>query len=207
MIQVFLSFLLIAAVNASSVRILVLGDSLAAGYGLQIDEAFPALLAKQATEVGLEIEVINAGVSGDTTAGGLRRLEPLLDKPIDVMIVELGANDALRGFPAETVEANLNAIIETARKRYPELEVIIAGMQLPPILGFGFSKDFGKVFPRVAKAHDAELIPFLLDGVGGVAALNQRDRIHPTAKGQQVLADNVWRVLGPMLERRKAASE
>ncbi len=185
---------------APATTVLVLGDSLAAGLGVERDEAFPALLEGKAKEAGREVEVINAGVSGDTTAGGLRRLNWLLNREIDVLILELGANDGLRGIPPETTAANLQAIIDATTKKFPEIRVIVAGMQMPPSMGREYTTKFQEVFPKVAAANDALLVPFLLEGVGGNVELNQNDRIHPNPKGHVILADNVWKVLGPVLD-------
>jgi acyl-CoA thioesterase-1 len=190
-----------ASPPAQSLRvILVLGDSLAAGYGLDPAEAFPALLQEKIDAKGWPDKVVNAGVSGDTTAGGLRRLNWLLKQKIDVLILELGGNDGLRGIPPESTKANLQAIIDRMRQKYSGVQVIVAGMQMPPNMGADYVARFADVFPSVAKENKAMLVPFLLEGVGGRTELNQSDRIHPTAEGQKIVAENVWRVLRPILE-------
>lgn len=179
--------------------VVVLGDSLAAGFGVDPDEAFPALLQKKASQAGWPVTVVNAGVSGDTTAGGLRRLDWLLRRPMDVLILELGGNDGLRGTPVAATRSNLIAMVQRARERNPKVRVIVAGMQMPPSMGQDYAKAFSEVFPSVAREEHTALIPFLLEGVGGIAELNQADQIHPTAKGHRVVAETVWRVLEPLL--------
>lgn len=201
------ALLLVPVAPLPATTVLVLGDSLAAGLGLERDEAFPALLEKKAEAAGHEVEVINAGVSGDTTAGGLRRLNWLLNREIDVMILELGANDGLRGIPPETTAKNLQAIIDTTKKKFPETRIIVAGMRMPPNFGAEFGARFEQVFSKVATDNEALLVPFLLEGVGGKTELNQGDRIHPTAEGQVILADNVWKVLGPLLDSMDEAEQ
>lgn len=182
-----------------SKTIVVLGDSLAAGLGLDPDQAFPALLQERIDAAGLDCKVVNAGVSGDTTAGGLRRLNWLLRQKVDILIVELGGNDGLRGIQPESTQANLQAMIDQARKKYPDIRIILAGMRLPPNLGAEYLQEFERIFPTLAEKNAAALVPFLLEGVGGERNLNQSDGIHPTAEGQRIVADNVWRVLAPLL--------
>src|SRR5688572_23332682 len=172
--------------------ILILGDSLAAGFGVDPDEAFPALLQKKIDGAGLKYEVINAGVSGDTTAGGLRRMDWLLRRKIDVLVLELGGNDGLRGIPPPTTRTNLQSIIDRTKAKYPEARIIIAGMQMPPNMGEEYNTAFRNVFPEVAKANRAALIPFLLEGVGGKADLNLPDQIHPNPEGHRIVAANIW---------------
>jgi acyl-CoA thioesterase-1 len=175
--------------------VLVLGDSLSAGYGLKRDDAYPALLPKKAVAAGRDLKVLNAGLSGDTTAGGLRRLPELLHHHFDVLLVELGTNDAFRGVPVPQIEANLQAIIDLTKRRYPRVRVVIAGMQLPQSSDDEYLRAFGEMFERVARRNDAELVPFLLAGVAGNPALNLPDMIHPNEAGQRILAENVWQVL------------
>jgi acyl-CoA thioesterase I len=184
--------------------ILVLGDSLAAGHGLDPDQAFPSLLQQKIHEENLPFTVVNAGVSGDTTAGGLRRLDWLLRRKLDVLLLELGGNDGLRGIAPQTTRSNLQAIIDRTQERYPEARVIIAGMKMPPNMGSEYSGQFEQIFPEVAKQNNAPLIPFLLEGVGGIPELNLPDRIHPNEAGQKIVADNVWKVLRPFLQEMKA---
>ena len=187
--------------------VVVLGDSLAAGYGLDPSEAFPALLQKKIDDAGLNFTVVNAGVSGDTSAGGLRRVDWLLKRPVDVLVLELGGNDGLRGIAVGSTRTNLQAIIDRAKQKYPQLKIVIAGMQMPSNMGQEYTAAFLKIFPDLAKANDAALIPFLLDGVGGKPELNQPDLIHPTAEGQKIVANNVWQVLKPVLEKNKAGGQ
>jgi acyl-CoA thioesterase-1 len=190
---------------ADTKTFLVLGDSIAAGYGLDTEEAFPALLQEKIEKNGLNYKVVNAGVSGDTTAGGLRRIGWLLRQPVDVLLVELGGNDGLRGIdPAET-EKNLRGIVEKVRQKNPSVQIIIAGMQMPENMGKDYTEKFREVFPRVAKESRATLIPFLLEGVGGRADLNQSDRIHPTAEGHRLIAATIWKVLQPVLAGKVSA--
>lgn len=188
--------------------VVFLGTSLTAGLGVPLDAAYPARIQERIDANGLGFRVVNAGVSGDTSAGGLRRIEWLLRQPIAVLVLELGANDMLRGQDVAAMRANLQQIIDRARKRYPDVGIVIAGMQSAPNLGDAYAQQFAGAFADLAGANDAALIPFLLDGVASVAELNQADGIHPTAEGQERVADNVWRVLEPVLrERARAASE
>jgi acyl-CoA thioesterase I len=180
--------------------ILVLGDSLAAGYGLDPSEAFPALLQEKIDAQGWPYKVVNAGLSGDTTAGGLRRLDWLLKQRVDVLIVELGGNDGLRGLNPENTRKNIQAIIDRTKAKYPDVQVVIAGMRMPPNYGPEYVEQFQSLFPALAKANQAALVPFLLEGVGGERSLNQGDRIHPTAAGQRMVAQNVWKVLRPLIQ-------
>jgi acyl-CoA thioesterase-1 len=184
------------------ITILALGDSLTAGYGLSRKQAYPALVAEKMRSANYQFEVINAGSSGDTTAGGLSRLPTLLrGRKIDVLILALGINDAFRGVPVEQMRSNLQAIIDRTRARHPNVAIIIAGMQLPLLSSDGYVGAFGEMFGALAEQNHAALIPYLLEGVGGDPELNQYDRIHPNAAGQRVLAENVWRVLEPILQR------
>jgi acyl-CoA thioesterase-1 len=185
--------------HRSSNTVVVLGDSLAAGLGLEPAESFPALLQEKVEEQGWADKVVNAGVSGDTTAGGLRRIDWLLKQRIDVLILELGGNDGLRGIQPESTKTNLQGIIDRVRQKYPKARVIVAGMRMPPNMGPEYTEKFQKIFPTVAKDNDVALIPFLLEGVGGRTDLNQADGIHPTPQGQKIVAENVWRVLKPVL--------
>jgi len=189
------------ATNETRPTIVVLGDSLAAGYGLELSEAFPALLQKKVDEVGLKFSVINAGISGDTSAGGLRRMDWLLKRRVDVLVLELGGNDGLRGLPVAATATNLQAIIDRTRQKYPLAQIVIAGMQMPPNMGADYNEAFAKIFPALATANHAALIPFLLEGVGGHPDLNLPDLIHPTAEGHRIVAENVWKVLRPVLEK------
>lgn len=188
--------------EAARGRVVVLGDSLTAGYGLEPQQAYPALLQQKIDQAHLPFEVVNAGISGDTSAGGLRRIDWALRGGADVLIVALGGNDGLRGVSPAQTEANLRAIVKHAREKNPRISVILAGMQMPTNLGPEFVKTFSDLFPRIAEQMKTALVPFLLDGVGGDPALNQPDRIHPTAKGQRRIVENVWPVLEKALKER-----
>jgi acyl-CoA thioesterase-1 len=179
--------------------ILFLGDSITAGRGLDPAETFPALIQQKIDAQRWNFQVINAGQSGDTSAGGLSRLDWLLKNRIDVLVLELGANDGLRGLPVATTQRNLQAIIDRTKAKYPEAKVIIAGMKLPPNMGGDYGRKFEAVFADLAKKNNAPLVPFVLEGVGGVPNLNLADGIHPNAKGHQRVAANVWKVLEPVL--------
>jgi acyl-CoA thioesterase I len=184
------------------ITILALGDSLTAGFGLSPKEAYPALIAEKMRSANYKFEVINAGSSGDTTAGALQRLPPLLrGKKIDVLILALGINDAFRGVPVEQMRSNLQAIIDRTRARHPNISIVIAGMQLPLSSSDDYVRAFGQMFGALADKNRAALIPYLLEGAAGDPALNQPDRVHPNAAGQRVVAENVWRVLEPILRK------
>ena len=192
--------------DATGVRtILMLGDSLTDGYGLSRTQAYPALVAQKIRAAGMQFEVINAGLSGDTTAGGLRRLPRYLDRRIDVLVVELGINDAFRGVPLSEMRSNLQTIIDRVKAKNPDVHVVIAGMQLPVFGADEYVRAFGAMFGELAQKNNATLIPYLLAGVGGEPTLNLRDRIHPNAAGQRVLAETVWNVLEPVLRKATAA--
>ncbi len=186
---------------AKTPAVLVLGDSLSAGYGLKRSSAYPALLLQKAETAGVDLTVMNASVSGDTSAGGLRRIGALLQHHVDVLLLELGINDAFRGVPVPQIEANLQAIIDRTKKRYPQARLVIAGMELPQTSGDDYLRAFGAIFPELARRNGAALIPFLLRGVAGDPSLNQQDLIHPNAKGQKVLAETVWSVLQKVLRK------
>jgi len=179
--------------------IVILGDSLAAGLGVDPSEAYPALLQEKIDSAGLNFTVVNAGVSGDTSADGLNRINWLLRRPVDVLILELGGNDGLRGIPPSTTETNLQLIIDRVKQKYPHAEIVIAGMRMPPNMGEAYTTAFKGIFSALVKSNHAALVPFLLEGVGGKPELNQPDHIHPTAAGHRVVAENVWKVLKPVL--------
>ena len=180
-------------------KVVVLGDSLTAGLGLSATDAFPALLQHKIDEARLPFEVVNAGVSGDTSAGGLRRLDWSLQDGARVLIVALGANDGLRGLPVAEMKRNLAQIIETAQSK--KLAVVLAGMEAPPNYGSEYSVSFRQVYSDLAKQYDVPFIPFLLDRVAGQPALNQADGIHPNLRGAAIVADTVWAALKPELDR------
>jgi len=189
-----------AARRASELPVvLFLGTSLTAGYGLPSEEAFPALLQQRIDQIPLPYRVVNAGVSGDTSAGGLRRLDWLLRMPVAVLVLELGANDMLRGLGVEAMEQNLRTILARTREANPDVRFVISGMQAAPNLGATYASEFNATYPRLADEYDAALIPFLLDGVAAIRQLNQPDGIHPTAEGHRIVADTVWSVLEPVL--------
>lgn len=180
--------------------VLFLGTSLTAGYGLASEEAFPALVQRRIDGATLGYRVVNAGVSGDTSAGGLRRIEWLLRLPVAVLVLELGANDMLRGHGVDAMLDNLRTIIERTRKAHPGSRFVVAGMRAAPNLGAAYGREFDAAFPALAEQYEARLIPFLLEGVASVRRLNQPDGIHPTAEGHRILADTVWATLEPLLQ-------
>jgi acyl-CoA thioesterase-1 len=191
-----------AATPAPAKALVFLGDSLTAGLGVQPSEAFPALIAEKIRAAGLPFQVENAGLSGDTSAGALRRMEWLLQRPIDVLLIELGGNDGLRGLPVKSLKANLQAIIDKAKAKNSAVKIVIAGMQIPPNLGADYAADFARVYAELARGNNADLIPFLLEGVGGHRDLNQPDMIHPTAAGHRIVAELVWRTIEPILRQK-----
>jgi acyl-CoA thioesterase-1 len=184
---------------AETKTVIFFGDSLTAGYGLDPDEAFPALIQKKIDAAGIPAHVVNAGLSGETTAGGLRRLNWILRQKVDVFVIELGANDGLRGIAPDVTRNNLQAMIDQVRAKYPHVVIVLAGMQLPTNLGPDYTRKFAAIFPELATSNHLTLIPFLLAGVGGVESLNQGDGMHPTAQGDQIVADTVWKTLEPLL--------
>ena len=182
-------------------RIAVLGDSLTAGLGVDKAASYPSLLQRRLDAAGLDFEVVNAGVSGDTSAGGLARLDWAIDGDVRVLIVALGGNDGLRGLPADELQHNLAQIIERGQAR--DITVILAGMEAPTNYGRDYIVSFHRVYPALAATYHVALVPFLLQGVAGDETLNQRDGIHPTAAGARIVADNVWAVLRPVAEARR----
>ena len=186
-------------------RVVFVGTSLTAGLGLQTpDEAYPARVQALADSAALPARVVNAGVSGETSAGGLRRIGWVLADTVDVLVLERGATDGLRGLDTDALASNLEAIIDSTRAHWPAVEIVLLGMEAPPNLGARYTGAFHEVFSRVARARKTELVPFLLAGVGGDRALNQDDGIHPTAAGHKILAHTVWPVLEPVLRRAAA---
>jgi acyl-CoA thioesterase-1 len=180
--------------------VLFLGDSLTAGYGLAAEEAFPARIQQRIDAAGLDFRVMNAGVSGDTSAGGLRRVDWLLQQPVAILVLELGANDMLRGQSVESMRSNLRGILDKVRAARPEVRFVIAGMRAAPNLGPAYGREFEQSFELIASEYDAALIPFVLDGVAGNEALTQPDGLHPTALGCEHIAIGVWEVMGPLLK-------
>lgn len=184
------------SVTASKVKtILFFGNSLTAGYGVEPSQAFPALIQNKIDSLNLSYQVVNAGVSGETSAGGNSRIDWILRQPVDVFVLELGANDGLRGVPVDETKRNLQSIIDKVKAKYPDVKLVLAGMQVPPNMGQKYATEFQAIYPDLATKNDIALIPFLLDKVGGEVKLNLEDGIHPTPEGHQILAENVWSVL------------
>jgi acyl-CoA thioesterase I len=182
--------------------VLFVGTSLTAGYGVGEDVAWPAVIRQKIEAAGLPFRVSNAGISGETSAGGLRRIDWSLQQPVDVLVLELGANDGLRGLDPDAMRRNLDEILRRTRSRYPDAAIVLIGMEAPPNLGDAYTAQFRRVFVELAREHNAALVPFFLDGVAGVASLNIDDGIHPNADGHRALAENVWPVLQPVLRER-----
>jgi acyl-CoA thioesterase-1 len=181
-------------------NILVFGDSLTAGYGLDDPaESYPSVLQTKIDSAKLPYTIINGGLSGETSAGGKNRIDWLLKQPVDVFVLELGANDGLRGIPVAETTQNLQTIIDRVKAKYPEAKLVMLGMQVPPNMGATYANDFKNMFPQLAAKNHMTLVPFLLQGVGGVRELNQKDGIHPTAAGAKILAANVWEILKGIL--------
>ncbi|HSM17245.1 MAG TPA: arylesterase [Gemmatimonadales bacterium] len=189
-----------AASDADRPAIVFMGTSLTAGYGLDQSQAYPAFLQRKIDSAGLEYRVVNAGLSGETSAGALRRVDWLFRQPVALLVIETGANDGLRGQDPAQLKANLQAVIDRARRQEPPPALLILGMEAPPNLGPGYTRSFRAVYREVAQENQARLVPFLLEGVAGVDSLNQADGIHPTPRGQAIMAETVWKVLEPMLE-------
>lgn len=183
--------------SSARARVVILGDSLTAGLGLEPSDAFPAVLQRKFDAERRAVEIVASGVSGDTTAGGLRRVDWALDGPVSVLVVALGGNDGLRGIPVAEMTRNLDAII--ARAQQKGVAVLLCGMEAPPNLGEAYARDFRAAFGEIARRRGIRLLPFLLKGVGGVGALNQPDGIHPNAAGASKVADLVHAALTPLL--------
>jgi acyl-CoA thioesterase-1 len=192
------------ASSTASKTILFFGNSLTAGYGLEPSQAFPALIQQKIDSAGWKYNVINSGLSGETTAGGKNRIGWVLRQKVDVFVLELGGNDGLRGVELESTRQNLQAIIDTVRAKNPQVQIILAGMQIPPNMGPDYTSKFRTIFLELAQKNNLPIIPFLLEGVGGIARLNLPDGIHPTAEGHQIVAENVWKVLGPILQQQNS---
>lgn len=186
-------------VQTKSKVVLFFGDSLTAGYGLSPEEAFPALSEKELIKNGKHVKVVNAGLSGETSAGGLSRIDWVLRQSIDVFVLELGANDGLRGLPVDQTKQNLQAIIDKVKAKNPNVKIVIAGMMVPPNMGQAYTTQFTAIFPEIAKKNNAKLLPFLLEGVAGNEKLNQADGIHPNIEGHKIVAANVTKILTPLL--------
>ncbi|MUH34784.1 arylesterase [Zobellia amurskyensis] len=181
--------------------ILFFGDSITAGYGLDdSDDAYPAVVQQKIDSLNLDYTVINSGVSGETTAGGRSRIDWVIKQDIDIFVLELGANDGLRGVDLSETRSNLQAIIDVVREKSVDTKIILAGMQLPPNMGEKYTMEFKQLFIEIADKNDIAFIPFILKDVGGVAALNQSDGIHPTIEGHKIVANTVWETLQPLLK-------
>jgi acyl-CoA thioesterase-1 len=180
-------------------RLLFVGTSLTAGLGLDPEQAYPALIARRIDSLDLPYRVDNAGYSGETSAGALRRIDWLVREPVDVFVLETGANDGLRGLSVDSMRANIQAIIDRVRAASPNVRILLLGMEAPPNLGPRYTSEFRKVFPELAERNGATLLPFLLVGVAAVDSLNQGDGIHPNAAGSRLLAETVWSALLPLL--------
>lgn len=181
-------------------NILFFGDSITAGNGVDKDEAFPALIQEKVDSLGWSFDIQNGGLSGETSAGGLRRIDWMLSQPVDVFVLELGGNDGLRGIDVSSTKSNLQKIIEKVRQKYPQARIILAGMQVPPNLGQEYTSKFKQMYTELAESNNIPLIPFILEGAALNPELMQNDDIHPNAKGHKVVADNVWEVLKPVLQ-------
>lgn len=180
-------------------HILFFGTSLTAGLGINPEQAFPALIQQKIDSLHLPYKVINGGLSGETSAAGKSRINWLLKQPIDIFVLELGANDGLRGVPIEETAANLQAVVDQVKKKYPKAKLMLTGMQMPPSMGEKYTKAFAAIFPALAKKNNMDFLPFLLKNVGGIPRLNQKDGIHPTPEGHKIVAENVWAKLKPEL--------
>lgn len=182
-------------------NILFFGDSLTAGYGLGNvnDESFPALIGQKIKEAGLDYRIINAGVSGDTSSGGLARLDYWISQPVKVFILELGINDILRGIPPSRTLANLDSIINKVKAKYPDVKLALMGMEIPAFIPGAFAAEFRSIFRKLAESHDMVFVPFFLEGVAGLAHLNMKDGLHPSAAGYRIIADRVWPAIKQLL--------
>ena len=191
-------------VTRSRKTVLIVGTSLTAGLGLEPEEAYPALLQRKADSLGLHVDIVNAGLSGETSAGALRRIDWLLRGPADVVIIESGANDGLRGLNVDSTRANLRAIIDKVKAARPAARILLAQMEAPPNLGAKYTTAFSAMYQDVAKEAAVSVMPFLLEGVAGVTSLNQGDGIHPNERGEEIVANNVWAALEPVLRQLDA---
>lgn len=185
--------------------VLMLGTSLTAGLGLQPEDAYPALIQERIDSAGLPFRVINAGVSGETSAGALRRLDWLMRQEFDLLLLETGANDMLRGMDLDSTRVNIQRIIDRVREERPQATIVLAGMMAPPNLGREYAEAYGRMYVKLAEQNNLPFIPFLLEGVGGVPEMNQSDGIHPNEEGARRVAENVWQVLEPVLEQEASA--
>ncbi len=197
---IFCIMIFFAAANQQNEKtILFFGDSLTAGHGLDPEDAFPNLIQGKINERKINYKVINSGLSGETSAGGLARIDWVLKQPVDVFVLELGANDGLRGLPLDATKRNLQEIIDRVKAKSPSTKIVLAGMMVPPNMGEDYSVQFVKIYPELAQKNKALLIPFLLERVAGIPGLNLEDGIHPNIEGHQIVAENVWEVISPIL--------
>jgi len=189
-----------------TMNIVFFGNSLTAGYQLENEsDAYPARIQSRLDSLGYNCRVVNAGLSGETSAGGNSRIDWILKQPISIFVLELGGNDGLRGLDLKETKKNLQSILDKVKKAYPDATLVIAGMEVPPNMGKAYAKEFHDIYPSLAESNDATLIPFLLDGVGGIPELNLPDGIHPTAEGYKIVAENVWKILEPILLQKVSA--
>lgn len=195
--------LLIAQQDTTTKRILFFGDSITAGYGVGEENAFPAFIQQKIDSVGWNFKAVNAGSSGETSAGGLSRIDWMLRQPVSVFVLELGGNDGLRGIDLDATKKNLQQIISKVESQYPDASIVITGMQVPPNLGPEYTEKFKEMYPELANQNDAELIPYFLDDLGGDSELMQSDGIHPTEAGHKLLAEKTWEVLKPILQSKR----
>ncbi len=195
----FIACALFFQASSSPKVILFYGDSLTAGYGLSPEEAFPALVEKKLNKTDKKVKVVNAGLSGETSAGGLSRIDWILRQPVDIFVLELGANDGLRGLPVDQTRKNLQGIIEKVKAKYPNCKIVMAGMMVPPNMGKEYTEAFKRVYPELATKNKATLIPFILDGVGGIEKFNQPDGIHPNVEGHQIISNKITPVFEKLL--------
>lgn len=186
-------------VAAKKKTIVFFGNSITAGYGLDLSEAFPARIQERLDSMNMPYKVVNAGVSGETSSGGRSRIDWILKQEVDIFVLELGGNDGLRGIPITETKKNLQTIIDKVKGKYPDAKIIITGMQIPPNMGKKYTTEFRSMYPDLAKQNNISIVPFILEGVGGNAELNLSDGIHPTAEGHRILANNVWNVLKGLL--------
>jgi Lysophospholipase L1 and related esterases len=184
-----------------SKQVLFFGDSITAGFGLEPNQAFPSLIQDKIDSLGWDVHVVNAGLSGETSAGGLRRIDWVLNRKYDLMILELGGNDGLRGIDLSSTRKNLQGIIDKAQQKYPDMTIILAGIEVPPNLGMDYTEEFRSLYPDLAEANNLQLIPFILKDVGGIPELNLPDGIHPTAEGHKIIAENLWETLKPVIKK------
>ncbi|MEO8880028.1 MAG: arylesterase [Gemmatimonadaceae bacterium] len=191
-----------SAASAKDARktILFVGTSLTAGYGLDPEQAYPALIQRRLDSLGLNYEAVNAGVSGETSAGARNRMPWLLKQPFDVFVLETGANDGLRGLPVDSLRSNIQHILDDVKRTHPQAKILLVGMEALPNMGSAYVKGFQTVYPQLAKTNDVAYLPFLLKGVGGIDTLNQRDMVHPNPQGATIIAGTVWEALRPLLD-------